>query len=93
MPVRKSLGRLRDGDGSIVGEGRAYLHLQQPATRPQPAQGTVSLEWWDEGAAAPVELELADGPTLAITVQSDRLTECMVGRILRYQTVWPGSGS
>jgi hypothetical protein len=36
---------------------------------------------------------LADGPTMAITVASDRLTGCMVGRILRYRTLWPGVGS
>jgi len=90
MPVHKAQGRLRAGDGSIIGEGRAYVHLRQPATQRQPAQGTLSLDWWDESAPAPVEVELADGPTLVITVQSDRLTGCMVGRIVRYRTIWPG---
>jgi hypothetical protein len=91
MPVRKALGRLRAGDGSLIGEGRAYVHLRQPATQPQRAQGTLSLDWWDEDAPAPVALELADGPMLAITVDSDRLTGCMVGRVVRYRTMWPGA--
>jgi len=93
MPVRKAPARLRASDGSVVGEGRAYVHLREPETQPQPAQGTLSLDWWDESAPAPVEVELADGPTLAITVASDRLTGCVVGRILRYQALWPGIGS
>jgi hypothetical protein len=93
MSVRKAPARLRAGDGSVVGEGRAYVHLREPETLPQPAQGTLSLDWWDESAPAPVEVELADGPVLAITVESDRLAGCMLGRILRYQLVWPGVGS
>ncbi len=90
MAVHKALARLRAADGSLIGEGRAYVHLRQPGGLAQPAQGTVSLDWWDDAAPAPARLDLVDGPTLEIRVESDRLSGCVVGRILRYQATWPG---
>lgn len=90
MAVRKSAARLEASDGALIGEGRAYLHLRLPAEQPQAVQGTVSLDWWDEAAPAPARLVLADGPALPLRVESDRLSGCMVGRIVRYQADWPG---
>ncbi len=91
MAVFKSVARLLGADGGIIGEGRAYIHLRQPANQPQAAQGTLALEWWDEaGASADSVLELSDGPRLQLRVQSDKLSECVVGRILRYSADWPG---
>ncbi len=93
MAVHKALARLRATDGALVGEGRAYIHLRQAETERQAAQGTVSLDWWDDGAPAPASLELDGGRTLPIEVSSDRLSGCMVGRILRYRLEWPGATS
>jgi hypothetical protein len=31
-----------------------------------------------------------DGPRLLLRLESDRLSSCVVGRILRYQVDWPG---
>ena len=91
MAVHKSAARLLAADGSLIGEGRAFVHLRLPAAEPQHAQGTLSLDWWDqEVRAAGARLELADGPNLALQVDADRLSECMVGRILRYSADWPG---
>jgi hypothetical protein len=87
----KSAARLVDGAGTVVGEGRAYIHLQAPREQSQSAHGTISLDWWDDAADAPARIELAlIEDSLPIDVQSDRLSGCMVGRILRYQATWPG---
>ena len=90
MSVVKSLARLLAADGTLIGEGRAYIHLRREPADAQPVNGTVSLDWWDDAAPAPAALELADGPSLSLRVESDRLSGCVVGRILRYQTQWPG---
>ena len=92
MTVRKSLARLLAADGTPIGEGRAYLHLRLPDAEPQSAQGTLSLDWWNDAPSpqAPT-LELADGPKLLLRLESDRLSSCMVGRILRYHVDWPGA--
>ena len=89
MAVKKSLARLLSADGTSVGEGRAYLHLRQPEMQAQPATGTLSLDWWTD--AQPTHLELSDGPTLALTLQSDKLSACIDGRVLRYTVAWPGA--
>lgn len=91
MPVHKSLAVLLAADGATVGEGRAYVHLRESYRVPQDAQGTISLDWWDDDAAAPTYLRLQDGPRLPVRVQGDRLSECMVGRIVRYTLRWPGT--
>ena len=88
MAVKKSLARLLTSDGSAIGEGRAYLHLRLPEDQPQPATGTLSLDWWTD--ALPSHLQLADGPTLALTLESDKLSACINNRVLRYTTHWPG---
>ncbi len=91
MSVRKGRGRLVSVDGAAIGEGRAYLHLRMPETQRQPVQGTLSLEWWDDDwQGQRACLELVDGPVLALDLQSDKLSACINGRILRYETVWPG---
>jgi hypothetical protein len=77
-------------DGSLLGEGRAYIHLRTAQAISQPCQGTLSLEWWEPEGAAPAALALENGLTVPITVASDRLSGCVVGRILRYQATWPG---
>ena len=89
MAVKKSLARLLTADGSSVGEGRAYLHLRLPEAQPQTATGTLSLDWWTD--AQPAHLELSDGPTLSLTLQSDKLSACLDGRVLRYTVEWPGA--
>lgn len=92
MSVHKSAARLRSADGALIGEGRAYLHLARPAGEAQRAQGTLALDWWDDGhSAREARLELADGPTLDLDVQSDKLSGCIQGRVLRYTVAWPGS--
>lgn len=94
MSVRKAAARLLTADGRSIGEGRAYLHLRQPEGQPQPAQGTLSLDWWDDALSThDARLELIDGPTLALRLASDRLSGCMDGRILRYSTDWPGQST
>ncbi len=90
MSVHKAGARLEAEDGTVLGEGRAYIHLRQSEPTPQAAQGTLSLDWWEEAAPAPARLVLDSGPVLQLRVDSDRLSGCMVGRILRYQTDWPG---
>lgn len=92
MSVRKGPARLLAADGRSIGEGRAYLHLRRPEPEPQPAQGTLSLDWWDDALSTrDARLELIDGPTLALKLASDRLSGCMEGRIIRYTTEWPGT--
>jgi hypothetical protein len=91
VAVHKSAARLLGADGALIGEGRAYLHLRLPASEPQRVQGTVSLDWWNEAVSTEgARLELTEGPTVALQVQADRLSECVVGRILRYSADWPG---
>ncbi|MDQ6671794.1 MAG: hypothetical protein M3069_13820 [Chloroflexota bacterium] len=91
MSVRKGEARLLTPDGQSIGEGRAYLHLRQPEGEPQPAQGTLSLDWWDDALSTRgARLELIDGPTLALRLASDRLSGCIEGRIIRYTADWPG---
>jgi hypothetical protein len=91
MSVRKGLARLVAADGRPIGEGRAYVHLRHPEPQAQPASGTLSLDWWDDAPSTQdARLELIDGPTLALTLASDKLSGCMVGRIIRYTTDWPG---
>ncbi len=91
MTVRKTLARLLSGDGTVIGEGRAYLHLRLPDVEPQGVQGTLSLDWWDDDSSAQAaRMELVDGPTLALDLESDRISSCINGRILRYKTTWPG---
>jgi hypothetical protein len=78
-------------DGALIGEGRAYVHLRLPADQAQRAQGTLSLDWWDATVGTlGARLDLSDGPHLTLDVQADKLSECVVGRILRYSTDWPG---
>ena len=92
MAVRKSLARLLTADGALIGEGRAYLHLRRPDAEPQSATGTLSLDWWDDAVStAGARLALADGPTLGLVLESDHLSGCVVGRILRYRVEWPGT--
>ena len=92
MAVHKALARLRSASGAVIGEGRAYIHLRRPDAQAQAAQGTLSLDWWDEASSTQgARLELADGPTLPISVDSDHLRGCVTGRVLRYQTDWPGA--
>ncbi len=93
MSVHKAAARLEAADGTVIGEGRAYVHLRQPGALAQKAQGTVSLDWWEDAAPAPARLVLDPGPTVQIEVDSDRLSGCMVGRILRYRTDWPGAAT
>ena len=92
MSVHKSAARLLSAEGKLIGEGRAYVHLPRPASEPQRAQGTLALDWWDDRApsAHALQLELQDGPTLALEVESDRLSGCINGRVLRYRAAWPG---
>jgi hypothetical protein len=93
VSVRKGLARLVAADGRAIGEGRAYVHLRQPELEPQAAQGTLSLDWWDDALSTrDARLELIDGPTLALNLRSDKLSGCIEGRIIRYTTDWPGSG-
>lgn len=92
MAVLKRGAALHAPDGTTIGEGRAYVYLRQPEEQAQDAQGTLSLDWWDD-AARPAAIAIADGPTLEIEVASDRLSGCMVGRILRYRVRWPGAGA
>ena len=89
MAVKKSLARLLGADGAPIGEGRAYLHLRLPEAQPQTATGTLSLDWWTD--APPTHLELADGPRLPLALESDKLSACIDGRVLRYTTQWPGA--
>jgi hypothetical protein len=91
MAVKKSLARLLAADGAAIGEGRAYLHLRLPEAQAQTATGTLSLDWWTD--AQPAHLELSDGPTLALTLQSDKLSACIDGRVLRYTVEWPGGST
>jgi hypothetical protein len=95
MSVHKAQARLLTADGQLIGEGRAYLHLRQPDVEPQPAQGTLSLDWWNDvpDGNGPPRLELLEGPVLTLQLESDRLSSCIAGRILRYQTTWPGVGA
>ncbi len=93
MAVRKGLARLVAADGTVIGEGRAYIHLRLPDDQPQAAQGTLSLDWWDDAAPAPHQILLDGGPAIPVEVQGDHLSGCVVGRILRYQTDWPGSSA
>lgn len=91
MAVYKAAARLLAADGGLIGEGRAYVHLRLPADQAQRAQGTLSLDWWDATVGTQgVRLDLSDGPRLTLDVQTDKLSECVVGRILRYSTDWPG---
>jgi hypothetical protein len=92
MTVHKTLARLLDADGALMGEGRAYVHLRQPDAEPQTVQGTLSLDWWnDTSSAERARLELVNGPTLTLTLESDKLSGCINGRILRYKATWPGT--
>jgi hypothetical protein len=92
VAVFKAAGRLIDAHGTLIGEGRAYVHLRQPSEHAQRAQGTLSLDWWnDTDATEGVRLDLSDGPSLSLQVESDKLSECVAGRILRYSANWPGS--
>ena len=94
MAVFKGTGRLLDGHGAAIGAGRAYIHLRQPAELAQRAQGTLSLDWWNTDVGVVTEgvrLDLDNGPGLSLEVESDKLSECIAGRVLRYSTNWPGS--
>jgi hypothetical protein len=91
VTVNKSLARLLGADGTPIGEGRSFIHLRLATDLPQAAQGTLSLDWWDEaGSTDQAQLELVDGPRLQPRLESDRLSSCMVGRILRFKVDWPG---
>lgn len=91
MTVHKASARLLAADGREIGAGRAYIHLRQAAAEVQSAQGTLSLDWSDDDAPThELRLALEDGPLLALQVQSDKLSGCINGRVLRYTTRWPG---
>jgi hypothetical protein len=91
VSVRKGQARLLAANGALIGEGRAYVHLREPEGQSQSAQGTLSLDWWDDAlSTSDARLELIDGPTLPLRLESDRLSGCITGRILRYQLDWPG---
>jgi len=91
MSVHKGLGRLVSDDGALIGEGRAYLHLRLSEAERQQVQGTLSLDWWDvDWTGQSARLELVDGPTLTLQLQSDKISACINGRVLRYEAVWPG---
>src|ERR1043166_9636697 len=78
VSVRKGLARLVSADGLLIGEGRAYLHLRQPDTLSQSAQGTLSMDWWDDAlSTSDARLELVDGPSLALRLESDPLSGCL----------------
>lgn len=91
MAVLKSPARLLAADGRTIGEGRAYLHLRLADSQRQSASGTVSLDWWDDVPADEARLALTDGPTLSLRLESDRLSACIQGRVLRYTADWPGA--
>jgi hypothetical protein len=91
MAVWKGTAQLVGADGAVIGAGRAYLHLRQPEPVPQRVQGTLSLDWWEPApVAAGAALALEDGPRLPLTLESDQLSGCIQGRVLRYTTDWPG---
>jgi hypothetical protein len=90
MAVFTSEARLLDAAGQVIGEGRAYIHLRQDASRPQAVQGTMSLRRWEPDAPAPAAIALADGRRLPIRVEADALSACLgTSRILRYKAQWP----
>jgi hypothetical protein len=92
MSVLKSPARLLAADGAPIGEGRAYLHLRLPESQAQSATGTLSLDWWDDAlSTAGATLQLENGPALSLTLDSDKLSACIQGRVLRYTTTWPGA--
>jgi len=94
MSVHKGLARLVSDAGGVIGEGRAYLHLRLADTERQQVQGTLALDWWDaDWTGQHARLELIDGPTLALQLESDKFSACINGRVLRYQALWPGLGS
>ena len=94
MGVLKSPARLVASNGAVIGEGRAYLHLRLPESQPQEATGTLSLDCWDDAlSTAGATLNLEEGPTLSLSLESDKLSGCIQGRILRYTTTWPGAQS
>jgi hypothetical protein len=75
-----------------MGEGRAYVHLRSPVEQRQVARGTLSLDWWHDGTTTDgAQLELVGGPTLILRLESDKLSTCVQGRILRYEADWPGT--
>jgi hypothetical protein len=92
MSVHKSAARLVGADGALIGAGRAYVHLRGPAGERQRVQGTVALDWWDDGPAVQAaRLELEDGPSLQLELERDTLSGCINGRVLRYTAEWPGA--
>ena len=91
MSVHKALARLVSDDGALIGEGRAYLHLRLSETENQRVQGTLSLDCLDaDWMGQSARLELVDGPTLILHLQSDKISACINGRVLRYEALWPG---
>jgi hypothetical protein len=91
VSVVKAQARLTINE-TVLGEGRAYIHLREPIERAQSAQGTLALDWWDETTDLDdARLALAEGPTLKLDLESDRLSGCIQGRVLRYRTQWPGA--
>jgi hypothetical protein len=94
MTVHKATARLLAVDGEVIGEGRAYLHLRVSEALPQEVQGTLSLDWWSPEWSGPdAQLELSDGPTLVLRLQSDKISACIDGRVLRYRATWPGTAT
>ena len=93
MPVVKQAAQLKSESGALMGEGRAYVHVRGSLADAQPAVGTLSLDWWDDEQGTPSVMALEDGLSLPIEISSDRLSACIVGRILRYKTNWPGEAA
>jgi len=93
MSVHKSAARLLSAEGTLIGAGRAYVHLRGPAAERQRVQGTLALDWWDDGPSVEAaRLELDGGPSLRLELASDKLSGCINGRVLRYTADWPGAG-
>jgi hypothetical protein len=89
----KGNAEIRSAGGSIVGRGMTYLHLPRGHGRAQTAGGTVSCTDWDPGAGEPAIIAIENGPTLAIAVSKEAVSQCSQNHILRYTTEWSPDAS